>query len=137
MLLRLVENEIKNWNAVRQGIISDDGCTRNFIKLRISAKDKNTSISQDMAIANAYGNKFIIPLDFEMLDSLIPYYQLELGNRLCYEITFNDYGRAQYQQKHIQMLVIGFHTYPWNTRLLLSQILHDVSQTNIKTWLFV
>ena len=27
------------------------------------------------AIADAYGNKFIIPLDFEMLDSAAPYYQ--------------------------------------------------------------
>ena len=47
-----------------------------------------------MAITNAYGNKFIISLDFEMLDSLIPYYQSRLGNRLCYEIIFNDYRRV-------------------------------------------
>ena len=41
-----------------------------------------------------YGNKFIIPLDFEMLDSAAPYYQAGLGNRLCYELTFNDYNRV-------------------------------------------
>ena len=35
-----------------------------------------------------------IPLDFEMLDSAAPYYQADLGNRLCYEITFNDYNRV-------------------------------------------
>ena len=29
-----------------------------------------------------------------MLDSLAPYYQVGLGNRLCYEITFNDYNRV-------------------------------------------
>ena len=29
-----------------------------------------------------------------MLDSSIPYYQVRLGNRLCYEITFNDYNRV-------------------------------------------
>ena len=29
-----------------------------------------------------------------MLDSLAPYYQAGLGNRLCYEITFNDYNRV-------------------------------------------
>ena len=29
-----------------------------------------------------------------MLDSTMPYYQSELGNRLCYEITFNDYNRV-------------------------------------------
>ena len=28
-----------------------------------------------------------------MLDSSIPYYQSELGNGLCYEITFNEYDR--------------------------------------------
>ena len=42
-----------------------------------------------MAIADVYGNKFIIPLDFEMLDSAAPYYQAGLRNRLCYELTYN------------------------------------------------
>ena len=64
----------------------------NCIKLRINAGDKNASNAQDKAIADAYGNKFII--DFEMLDSAAPYYQAGLGNRLCYEITFNDYNRV-------------------------------------------
>ena len=36
--------------------------------------------------------KFIIPLGFEMLDSTAPYYKAGLGNRLCYELTFNDYN---------------------------------------------
>ena len=66
----------------------------NCIKLRINAGDKNASNAQDKAIADAYGNKFIIPLDFEMLDSAAPYYQAGLRNRLCYEITFNDYNRV-------------------------------------------
>ena len=81
-------------NAIRQGIISNDGCTENCIQLRINAGDKNPSNIQDKAIADAYGNKFIIPLDFEMLDSAAPYYQAGLGNRLCYELTFNDYNRV-------------------------------------------
>ena len=81
-------------NAIRQGIISADGCTENCIKLRINAGDKPTSNAQDKAIADAYGNKFIIPLDFEMLDSAAPYYQAGLGNRLCYELTFNNYNRV-------------------------------------------
>ena len=29
-----------------------------------------------------------------MPDSTIPYYQAGLGNRLCYEITFNDYDQV-------------------------------------------
>ena len=81
-------------NAICQGIISTDGCTENCIKFRINAGDKNASNAQDKAIADVYGNKFIIPLDFEMLDSAAPYYQAGLGNRLCYELTFNDYNRV-------------------------------------------
>ena len=81
-------------NAIRQGIVSNGGCTNNCIKLRINAGDKSTSNGQDNAIANTYGNKFIIPLDFEMLDSAAPYYQAGLGNRLFYEITFNDYNQV-------------------------------------------
>ena len=81
-------------NAIHQGIISNDGCTENCIKLRINAGDKNVSNIQDKAIADAYGNKFIIPLDFEMLDRAAPYYQAGLGNRLCYELTFNAYNRV-------------------------------------------
>ena len=64
------------------------------MKLRINAADKSPTPAQDKAIADAYGNKFIIPLDFEMLDSSAPYYQAGLENRLCYEITFNDYNRV-------------------------------------------
>ena len=60
--------------------------------MRINAGDKNTSNAQDKAIADAYVNKFIIPLGLEMLDSASPYYQAGLGNRLCYELTFNDYN---------------------------------------------
>ena len=77
-----------------QGIISTDGCTENCIKLRINAGNKDAMSVQDKAIADAYGNKFIIPLDFEMLDSAAPYYQVGLWNRLCYELTFNDYNRV-------------------------------------------
>ena len=80
-------------NAIRQGIISTDGFTVNCMKLRINAKDKSPT-ARDTAIATTYRNKFIIPLDFEMLDSSAPYYQAGLGNRLCYEITFNNYNRV-------------------------------------------
>ena len=81
-------------NAIRQSIISTDGCMENCIKLRINAGDKNVSNAQDKAIADLYRNKFIIPLDFEMLDSAAPYYQAGFGSRLCYELTFNDYNRV-------------------------------------------
>ena len=62
--------------------------------MRINAGNKDATNAQDKAIADAYGNKFIIPLDFEMLDSEAPYYQAGLRKRLCYELTFNDYNRV-------------------------------------------
>ena len=62
--------------------------------MKINAGNKDATNAQDKAIADAYGNKFIIPLDFEMLDSAAPYYQAGLGNRLCYELIFNHYNRV-------------------------------------------
>ena len=56
------------------------------MRLRINAKDKDATNAQDDAVAKAYGNKFIIPLNFEIFDSAMPYYQAGLGSRLCYEI---------------------------------------------------
>ena len=64
------------------------------MKLRINAGGKDATNVQDNAIAEAYGNKFVIPLDFEMLESVMPYYQAGLENRLCYEITTNYYNRV-------------------------------------------
>ena len=90
----LWKTALEKKNAIRQGIISNDGCTINCIKLRINAGDKSATPAQDKAIADTYRNKFIISLDFEMLDSSAPYYQAGLGQRLCYEITFNDYNRV-------------------------------------------
>ena len=63
------------------------------MKLRINAGDKSALVTQDKAIADAYGNQFIIPLDFEMLECVMPYYQVGLRNRLCYEITTNCYNQ--------------------------------------------
>ena len=80
-------------NAIQQGIISTDGdLTPNWMKLRINDGDKSAGVTRDKAIADAYGNKFIIPFDFEMLDSSIPYYQAGLRNRLSYELKFSDYN---------------------------------------------
>ena len=81
-------------NAIWQAIVSTGGCTNSCIKLRINAGDKSTGVAQDNAIANSYESKFIIPLDFQMLDSAAPYYQAGLRNRICYELTFNDYNRV-------------------------------------------
>ena len=80
-------------NAIRQGIISNDGdLTHNCMKLRINAANKDAAITQDKAVADTYRNKFIVPLNFEMLDSAMPYYEVGLRNRLSYELKFKDYN---------------------------------------------
>ena len=60
-------------NAVRQGIIYSGRCIENCMTLRINALDKDAKNKKYKAIDNAYGNKFVIPLDSEMLDSAMPY----------------------------------------------------------------
>ena len=114
---------------MRQGITSDGGCTANYIKLRINAKNKDVSNVQDATIANTPGNKFIIPLDFEMLDNVIPYYQAGLGNRNHFQ-RLREVINASGQTPTIRS-----QTYPWNTRSLPSQILQEIFQVNTKTWL--
>ena len=42
-------------NAVKQGIVFNDSCTENCIKLRINANNKRTSSAQDNAISDEYG----------------------------------------------------------------------------------
>ena len=64
------------------------------MRLRINAGNKDNTNTQDKAIADTYRNKFIILLDFKMLDSAMPYYQAGLRNRLRYELLFNDCNRV-------------------------------------------
>ena len=78
-------------NDVFQGIVEADGQTENAIKHRINAGDK-ASNTRDETVASIYDNRFCIPLDFEILESTIPFYQYGLGSRLTYELTFSDYG---------------------------------------------
>ena len=51
-------------------------------------------VAADKAIADAFSNRFYIPLDFELLESHMAFYQSALGDRLEYELTFNDYSRV-------------------------------------------
>ena len=43
------------------------------MKLQMNALDNDDTSKQDKAITYAYGDKFVIPLDFEMLEGMIPY----------------------------------------------------------------
>ena len=78
-------------NAIFQGIVEADGQTENAIKHRINATDKANN-AKDQTVASIYDNRFCIPLDFELLESTIPFYQYGLGSRLTYELTSNAYG---------------------------------------------
>ena len=79
-------------NSQYQGIdLSDD---RNINRIRIGARNKDETETEDKAVADAYGNRFHIPLDFELLETHMPFYQSALGDRLEYELTFNDYSRV-------------------------------------------
>ena len=79
-------------NAQYQGI--DGTEDRNVTRIRLGAGNKDETETEDAAIAAAYGNRFQIPLDFELLESHMPFYQSALGDRLEYELTFNDYSRV-------------------------------------------
>ena len=58
-------------NAVCQGIVEAGGQTGNAIKHRINADDKAND-ANDKTVAEIFGNKFCIPLDFEILESSLP-----------------------------------------------------------------
>lgn len=66
----------------------------NMLKLRVGAADGDASATKDKAIADVYSNRFYIPLDFELLQTQMPFYQSGLGDRLEYELSFNNYSRV-------------------------------------------
>ena len=76
-------------NAAYQGI-----CSEIIRKIRISAGDKDVSVAKNKVIGETYSNRFCIPLDFELLESHMPFFQHELKDRLSYELTFNNYGKV-------------------------------------------
>ena len=98
-------------NMVYQGYhLNKDGTVGDNIgKLRVNAADKATGENdgQDQAIALAYNNRFCIPLDFEMLRDHMPFYQSGLGDRLSYELTFNNFSRVIKSTDNNASYVIG------------------------------
>lgn len=79
-------------NAQYQGI--DESASQNVTKLRTDAGDKDATKAEDKAIADAFGKRYMVPLDFELLETHMPFYQSALGDRLEYELTFNSYDRV-------------------------------------------
>ena len=94
---------------MRQGITHSDGCMLNCMKLRINAGNKSNTPAEDKAIANAYGDKFIISLDFEMLD-ISPIGDSETNYVMKLRSTITT--KLLIQQEQNKMPVIRFWTYP-------------------------
>ena len=79
-------------NGHYQGIDASDN--RNTTRIRVGAGNRHSSVVADKAIADAFVDRFFTPLDFELLESHMPFYQSALGDWLEYELTFNDYSRV-------------------------------------------
>ena len=85
----------------------------NCIKLRINAGDKSAGNAQDKATADAYGNKFIIPLDFEIVQHTITKqasgtdYVMSSLSMITTELQ-----NLEYHHQKFQMLSIRLQTYP-------------------------
>ena len=67
-----------------QGIQSESG-----LKLRVGAKDA-TGTADEVAISKTLGNRFRIPIHFELLNDIGPYYQYGLGDKLEIELMSNN-----------------------------------------------
>ena len=67
---------------------------RNAMRIRIDAGNKDETVTADKTIADAFGNRFYTQLDFQLLEGHMPFYQSTLGDRLEYELTFNDYSHV-------------------------------------------
>ena len=81
--------EKERTNASYQGIQNT-----NTGRIRIGAANAVTATQPDASIAAAYGNRFQIPLDFELLTDHMPFYQTGLSDRLSFELTFNSYDQV-------------------------------------------
>ena len=66
--LRKTASERKNDQY--QGI--DMSGNQNATRIRVGAGDKDEAVAADKAIADAFSNRFYIPLDFELLESNMP-----------------------------------------------------------------
>ena len=81
----LWKSSTERMNMVYQGLGES-----NMLKHRVGAGNA-TANAEDEAVSKVYSNRFCIPLDFELLETHMPFYQAGLGDRLEYELTFNDY----------------------------------------------
>ena len=64
----------------------------NVSKLRLGAADAQAGANngKDKALADAFGNRYAIPLDIDILATHEPFYPNSLREPLTYELTFNN-----------------------------------------------
>ena len=101
-------------NGHYQGIDASDN--RNSTRIRVGAGNGDSSVAAYKDIADVLGDRFFTLLNFELLESHMPFYQSALCDRLEYELTFNDYSRmiqaagnanASYHSRHISRVRHG------------------------------
>ena len=66
----------------------------NTTRIRVGAGNGDSSVVPYKAIADAFGDRFFTHLDFELFESHMSFNQSALGDRLEYELTFNDCSRV-------------------------------------------
>lgn len=71
-------------DRIFQGIDSTNG-----LKMRVKSKGA-TGDEKETAVSKTYGNRFRIPIDFELLKDVGPYHQASLADKLEIKLTFND-----------------------------------------------
>jgi hypothetical protein len=76
-------------NAAYRGIQN-----ANTAKIRVGASGASATAQPDASIAAAYGNRFCIPLDIELLTEHMPFYQNGLNDRLSIDLYFAEYGKV-------------------------------------------
>ena len=79
-------------NAQYHGI--DESTGPNVSKFRIGACDKDATKAEDESIVDNFDSRYHIPLDFELLETHMPFYQSALGDRFEYKLAFNEYVRV-------------------------------------------
>ena len=84
--LDLWKTALERKNSQYQGI--DTSTQKNVTRVRLGAGNGIANV-EAAAIKTAYGNRFYVSLDFELLESHMPFYQSVLG-----ELTFNYYSRV-------------------------------------------
>ena len=99
-------------NAIRQGIISNDGCTENCIKLRINASDKSTETTEIKLLLIHMGTSSSSLLTLKCYTVLYPITKWDSERDYVMNLRSTITTELSNLQQHPQMLIIRLQTYP-------------------------